>query len=557
MNGWEEYYRMNGKKGFGLEMENIQKAVAYVRDLLKKYKCTDRDIIRAQLFTEETVLYWAEQAGAHETFQIGIRKRFKTITLSLFYQGLPSNPLARAANEEEDDCEFRFIGQNILIGLSNNSYHYENGCNVVTFTLREQGINPIAALALALSAAILCGLTINQFAPSIGAGLGTSVLTPLSNAFFGLLNAIVIPFLFVSVIASIFNMENVAQMKRIFRILFGWFAGITVLAALIAVTAGMICFPLQDAGAGGVIGSGIWTQIAAMVFDMVPSNIFKSFLDGNTLQTIFLAVLTGITMLIYKGRFPVIASVISESNLILSTLLDAICSLMPWVIFICIFNMLLSGDGKALLSSIGVVLLICLCFLVLMIIGLLSVALIEKQNPFEYLQTIAPVLMIALSTASSSATLAPHTMTSIARQGIRDYLANFSIPVGALFAKPFVVMALFLMTLFMGHFYGITFSSADVISMILLVTILAIAVPPTLGMGTFLFTIMFKRFGIPLEGLAMATSLFMLLDYLMTTGDIFSINVSMLHTEHRLQQIDKKAAASFLDAGRANLDEGL
>lgn len=112
---------MNGKKGFGLEIENIQKAVAYVRDLLKKYKCTDRDIIRAQLFTEETVLYWAEQAGAHETFQIGIRKRFKTITLSLFYQGLPSNPLARAANEEEDDCEFRFIGQNILIGLSNNS----------------------------------------------------------------------------------------------------------------------------------------------------------------------------------------------------------------------------------------------------------------------------------------------------------------------------------------------------------------------------------------------------------------------------------------------------
>lgn len=553
MNGWEEYYRMNGNKGFGLEIENIQKAVAYVRDLLKKYKCTDRDIIRAQLFTEETVLYWAEQAGAHETFQIGIRKRFKTITLSLFYQGLPSNPLALAANEEEDDCEFRFIGQNILIGLSNNSFHYENGCNVVTFTLQEQGMNPIAALALALSAAILCGLTINQFAPSIGAGLGTSVLTPLSNAFFGLLNAIVIPFLFVSVIASIFNMENIAQMKRIFRILFGWFAGITVLAALIAATAGMICFPLQDAGAGGVIGSGIWTQIAAMVFDMVPSNIFKSFLDGNTLQTIFLAVLTGITMLIYKGRFPVIASVISESNLILSTLLDAICSLMPWVIFICIFNMLLSGDGKALLSSIGVVVLICLCFLILMIIGLLSVALIEKQNPFEYLQTIAPVLMIALSTASSSATLAPHTMTAIAQQGIRDYLANFSIPVGALFAKPFVVMALFLMTLFMGHFYGITFNSADVISMILLVTILAIAVPPTLGMGTFLFTIMFKRFGIPLEGLAMATSLFMLLDYLITTGDIFSINVSMLHTEHRLQQIDKKAAASFLDAGRPNL----
>ncbi len=544
---WRRIAGVNGKRDFGLELKNIHSAVEHVRELLMNYKCTDRDIVRAQLFAEETILYWAEQASAQQTFQIGLRKRFRTISLFLSYPGLPSNPLDLAA-ETEDDAEFRFIGQNILIGLSNTSYRYENGRNVVTFTLREQGVNPLAALALALSGAIFCGLTVNQFAPSLGTSLGSAVLTPLGNAFFGLLNAIVIPFLFVSVIASIFNMENLAQMKRIFRILFGWFLGFTLLAAAISVAAGMIFFPQQSAGAGGVGGAGIWTQIVAMVFDMVPSNIFKSFLDGNTLQTIFLAILTGITMLIYKGRFPVITSVITESNLILSTLLDAICSLMPWVIFICIFNMLLSGDGKALLSSLGAVAVICLCFLLLIIIGLLSVAVIEKQNPFKYLQTISPVLMIAFSTASSSATLAPHTMTAIAKQGIRDYLVNFSIPMGALFAKPFVVVALFLMTLFMGDFYGVAFSTADLVTMILLVTILAIAVPPTLGMGTFLFTIMFKRFGIPLEGLAMATSLFMLFDYLITTGDIFSINVSMLHTEYQLRRSDEKSVESWVDA---------
>ncbi|WP_414716314.1 cation:dicarboxylate symporter family transporter, partial [Syntrophomonas wolfei] len=55
--------------------------------------------------------------------------------------------------------------------------------------------------------------------------MSASILIPLSKAFFGLLNAIVIPFLFLSVIASIFNMENIAQMKRIFRILFSWFLG--------------------------------------------------------------------------------------------------------------------------------------------------------------------------------------------------------------------------------------------------------------------------------------------------------------------------------------------
>ena len=105
-------------------------------------------------------------------------------------------------------------------------------------------------------------------------------------------------------------------MKRIFRILFSWFLGLTAISAVIAVLAGIIYFPLQSGASAGVNEVNIWAQIAKMLFDIIPSNIFQSFLDGNTLQTIFLAVITGITMLVYKGRFPVISKVVSESNLI-------------------------------------------------------------------------------------------------------------------------------------------------------------------------------------------------------------------------------------------------
>jgi Na+/H+-dicarboxylate symporter len=530
---------MKDKRDFRLEIASIESAGDYVRDILKQYKCTDRDMVRAQLFTEETMVYWTETANEGDILQINVRKRFKTISLSLSYRGAQSNPLA-ISDEEEDETEFSFIGQNILIGLSTVTYSYENGYNVITFTLKEKGTNPVILIIFALAAAIICGLIVNRFAPSLGPGLSASILIPLSKAFFGLLNAIVIPFLFLSVIASIFNMENIAQMKRIFRILFSWFLGLTAMSAVIAVLAGMIYFPLQNGASTGVNEVKIWTQIAKMLFDIIPSNIFQSFLDGNTLQTIFLAVITGITMLVYKGRFPVISKVVSESNLIFSTLLDAICSLMPWVIFICIFDMLLSGDGRVLLSSIAVVVLICICFLLIVLLCLLSVALIEKQNPLQYIKTIGPVLLIALSTASSSATFAPHSMIASNKQGIRDYLANFSIPVGALFAKPFVVPVLLLMTLFVGNFYSLTFTAADVVSMVLLCVILSVAVPPVQGMGIFLFTIIFKRFTIPLEGLAMAASLFMLFDYLMTTGNVFSINISMLHTEQRLREKDKR-----------------
>jgi Na+/H+-dicarboxylate symporter len=533
---------MAEKKDFRLEIANIEAATNFVRGLLKKYKCASRDMIQAELFTEETIVYWAKAAAAGDTFQIELRKRFKTITISLSHRGAPSNPLS--PSDVDADDEFSFIGQNILIGLSTVTYSYENGCNLVTFTLKEKGLNPVAAIALALIAAIICGLTVNRFAPAMQAILPASILTPLSNAFFGLLNAIVIPFLFVSVIASIFNMENIAQMKRIFRILFSWFVGITAVSGVIAVLAGMIYFPLQGGSVAGA-SEGICTQIAKMLFDIVPTNIFKSFLDGNTLQTIFLAVIMGIAMLTLKGRFPVLTGVITELNLVLSTLLDAVCSLMPWVIFICIFNMLLSGDGRALLSSLGVVVLICVCSVVITLLCLLSIVVIEKKNPLGYIKTIGSILLIAVSTASSSATFAPHTMIATTKQGIRDYLVNFSIPVGALFSKPYVVPALFLMSLFVGHFYGINFGVADIAAMVLLCMIMSVAVPPTQGMGAFLFTVVFKKFGIPLEGLAMAASLFILFDYLMTTGNVFSINISMLHTEHRLRKTNERETTKF------------
>jgi Na+/H+-dicarboxylate symporter len=528
---------MANKKDFGLTIANLGTATNFVGDLLKKYKCTSRDHVQAELFTEETVVHWAKAAAAEDTFQIELRKRFKTITISLSYRGAPSNPLSPSGGDADE--EFGFIGQNILIGLSTVTYSYENGCNVVAFNLREKGLNPVAAIGLALGSAIICGLSVNSFAPALQNFLPAAILDPLSNAFFGLLNAIVIPFLFVSVIASIFNMENIAQMKRIFRIVLGWFAGLTAMSGLITALAGIIYFPLQDGSVQGA-GGGIWLQVAEMLFDIIPSNLFKSFLDNNTLQTIFLAALVGIAILTMKGRFPVLTRVITEFNLIFATLLDALCTLMPWVIFICIFNILLSGDGGTLLGSIGVVALICMCFVVIAVLGLISVAVIEKENLVEYVKTIGSVLLIAVTTASSSATFAPHTTIATTKQGIRDYLVKFTIPAGVLFLKPFSVPILFLMSIFTGGIYGINFGAADIVSMLLLCLIIAIAAPPVQGMGTFLFTVVFKKFGIPLEGLAMAASLYIFFDYLATTGDMLFINISMLHTEHWLREQDKR-----------------
>jgi len=526
------------KRFFTLSLESIDGANEFVRELLLKYNCSKMDSVRAQLFVEETIVHWEKGAQENETFEISMGKRFKTITLSLNYWGDQSNPLTLP--EEVDDPEFNLIGQNILIGLTSVTYSYENGCNNVSYTLKVKSVNPALTTAIALVAGIVCGLTLQYFSPSTGLWIGGTILTPLSGTFFGFLNAMVVPVLFLSAIGSIFNMDNVAQMKQIFRSLLSWSLGIILLASAISLFAARLFFISESSSVSGGGTGDLWSQIGTMVFGIIPTNILQPFLDGNTLQIMFLAVVGGVVMLTLKGRFPFITKMITEGNLIFITILDAVCTMMPWVVFISILNMMVSGNGGALLGAIGLIAVILVSFLVIVVIMLMSVALIEKMNPVTYLKSASSFLLIALSTASSSATFASHTLTAAVKQGIRDYVINFSIPVGVLFNKQFAIPVLLFTSLFVGRFYGITFTMGEIVPVVVLCMILSVAVPPSPGMGPFLFTIVFNLLGIPLEGLALAVTIDIFMDYPATFGHVMTTNIGMLHTEHMLYVKENK-----------------
>lgn len=534
---------MEQKKTLLLSLASLDEANEFVQEMLRNYKCPKSDSIRAQLFVEEAIVYWQKEAGKNEIFELSIKKRFKTITLALNYRGEPKDPLITSELSEDEESEFNRIGQNILIGLSSVTYSYENGSNNISYTLKQKPLNPALTTAIAFVSAILCGLVFQAAAPVLGKVFGTTILTPISSTFFGFLNAIVIPVLFFSAIGSIFNMDNLAQMKQIFRLLLTWTTIIIFVSSAISLLVAQI-FLLGEAPTQTQNVSGdLWQQIGAMIFGIIPTNIIQPFLDGNTLQIMFLAIVTGIVMLTLQGRFPSITRIITESNLIFSTILDAVCTLMPLVVFISILNMMVSGEGIALLGAFRLVALILVSYLIINLIILASVAIIEKITPLDYLKTAAPFLLVAMSTASSSATFASHTAAALGKQKIRDYIVHFSIPVGVLFNKQDAIPLLILTSPFVGQIYGINFTIAEMIPVVVLCMILSVAVPPSPGMGAFIFTIVFNLLGIPLEGLALAVTIAIFMDYPATASNIMITNIGMLHTEHWLKKREESIKA--------------
>ncbi len=525
---------------YPMQVSSIDQAAIYVQDQLKKYKCADKDVIRAQLFAEETLLFWLHHLPQAENIHVTLSKRFKTITLTLSCHGAEANPLILPDDPEQS--EVTAIGQQILIGLSTVSYQYENGTNYTHYTVKEKALNPALGIGLALAAATLSGWLVMQFAPSLGQSLATHVFSPFSNTYFGLLNAIVMPLLFVSVLGSIFNMENLAQVKRVFAVLLGWFVGISILTAIITVAAAFLSFPIQGSGSGGG-DPGAWAvQLRDMLLAFVPTNIVRPFIEGNSLQIVFLAVISGLVMLVLKGRFQFIPHLVAESNLLLIRLLDVICSLMPLMIFIGIFNLVLAGSNGVLVQAIGTALVIVVCIAVQLFLLLLSVGVLARQNIFTYMRTIWPFVLIALLTASSSSTFSRHEQISEFKQQIRGYLVRFSLPIGSLFCKPLLIPVTFLITLFVGGQYGIHFGQADMISMAFISTIIALTAPSAPGTGALLLTILYSRYQVPMTGLTLGVALFTLSDYLITAGHVLATNISMLHTENWLRRLERKGS---------------
>jgi Na+/H+-dicarboxylate symporter len=503
---------------FVLQKAILADILAYIRKKLNKYRLDEREILRAELFAEEVLIRWMAVATENDTVNVLIKKRFFSITLTLVYKGDMLDPMSDE-DSEMDEKEFANIGQQILIGLSHVQYSYKNGLNKIVYPLKKRGINSGMYILIALVTALIAGFVFHEFFPILGSKISSDYLYPVTQAFFGLLTAIAIPFLFISVVASMINMENISQMKTIFSTLFWWIFALTLVTAVITLFAGMIYFPASK-GYDWLNTVRFVPKLTIKLKEIIPDNIIAPFIQNNTLQVTFLALFFGATILFLKSRFTFIVKLVSELHQILSTTLDLLCAFIPLVIFISLFSILVNGQGLVLLC-------------------LITVLLIEKEKPASYMRKIMPVLFIALTTANSGSTFISHSKVAVGKQGIRDYLSNFSIPVGALFSKPFMALVVFMVTLFMGQFYHLSFGFQELVSLLLLSILCAIAVPPMAGMGIFLFSVTLNSYGIPIEGMAMAVTLYTFLDYLLTAVDVFSVNISMLHTEYHLRKKEK------------------
>ena len=149
---------------------------------------------------------------------------------------------------------------------------------------------------IAIIAGLLVGHYFSEFAP-------TAKL--ISEGFINLVKMLIAPIIFVTVVLGIAGVGNMKKVGRVGGKAILYFEIVTTLALLIGLVVANWIQPGSGVDISGVKGSSVtqYTEQAKslnwgeFLLHIIPSNIFKSFAEGDILQILFFSVLFGFALI--------------------------------------------------------------------------------------------------------------------------------------------------------------------------------------------------------------------------------------------------------------------
>lgn len=388
---------------------------------------------------------------------------------------------------------------------------------------------------------------------ALGLAIVAGLLTPVSGLqeylipaydFFGtlFLNALkmlIVPLIVASVISSLLNLGSGPQLGRYGAMTVAYYLSTSLLAILVGLfwvnlfTPGLIDGePGQsqlglDASTESVLsnmegrGAG---DIVAVFLRLVPTNVFLAAAEGQMLGLIFFSLLFGF----FITRLPVRLSEVQKGFWegiyeVMISMTNFIMLLAPLGVFALVAEVM-ATTGWVVFRSLGLfVLTVLLSLGTHMLVTLpLMLMLVAKVNPLRQFHAMAPALLTAFSTSSSSATL-PVTLRCVEeRAGVPKETSSLVLPLGATINMDGTALFECVAALFIAQAYGLemTFGIQFVVVFTALLTSIGVAGIPSASLVA--IGVILAAIGLPLEGVGLILAVDRVLDMCRTSVNVFS-----------------------------------
>jgi aerobic C4-dicarboxylate transport protein len=356
--------------------------------------------------------------------------------------------------------------------------------------------------------AIVAGAVVGVVAPGIAVAL-----KPLADGFVKLIRMLIAPVIFTTVVVGIASLGNLTQAGRLGLKALAYFITMT----LIALAIGLVVINLINPGAGlnvtpdpadakETLGSlqEAPSGVVAFLLHIIPDTFVGAFTEGEIIQVLFIAILSGIALTALGDLGTGIVAGIDAIGKMIFRIVHLVLYAAPIGAFggmaytVGRFDIGVLGNLASLMVAFYAT---CLLF-ILVVLGGVAWAL-GGFNILKFIRLIKDELLIVLGTSSSESVL-PRIMAKLENAGADRSVVGLAIPTGYSFNLDGTCIYLTMGAIFIAEATNTPMSIGQQIGLLLLLLVVSKGAAGVTGAGLVTLAAGLQAFGhVPAVGIAL------------------------------------------------------
>lgn len=275
---------------------------------------------------------------------------------------------------------------------------------------------------------------------------------------------------------------------------------------------GQVVAKVEGRGAGDIVD---------VFLRMVPSNVLRDAAQGEMLGVIVFSILFGLfTSRISPEPRKVLVNFWQGVYEVMLKMTDAVLLLAPVGVLGLVGRVAITTGLDAVLP------LLTFFATVLLALGIHAFGVVPlvllfaaRVSPRRHFKAMAPALLMAFSTASSSGTL-PLTMERVALTGVSKRVSSFTLPLGATVNMDGTALYECVAAVFIAQAYGIELGFTQLLVVVLVALMTSIGVAGIPAASLVAISLILTSMGLPLEGLGLILAVDRVLDMCRTAVNV-------------------------------------
>ena len=355
----------------------------------------------------------------------------------------------------------------------------------------------------------------------------------------------VVPLVFISLVNGAASMGDIKKLGRVGVRTILFYLVTTALAVSIALSLGYFLKPGMGLDMGAIQEVDVTinekTPLVQILYEMIPNNPIAAMSQGNMLQIIVFAIITGVGLSALGDKAKSLLKIFEELNELVMKMVSFVMLMAPIGVFGLIAKTFatVGYDGiLPLLKYVGTVYLGLVIHAGLVYSGMLKG--FTGLSPRQFFKKFWPAMSVAFSTASSNATVPINLEITEKELGASKNIASFTIPLGATINMDGTAIMQGVATFFIAQVYRIPLSINAILTVVLTATLASIGTAGVPGAGTIMLSMVLQSIGLPLEGIGLIMGIDRLVDMGRTAINITGDSVCTVIIAQREGELDQE-----------------